>query len=66
MPHMCKQKRKRPTPVRRRLRSWEGHSGRVGAGVVDESAESRKFVQPLRLPLEIYPVRRTYVVVVVR
>jgi len=46
--------------------SWEGRSGRVGAGVGDESTKSRKVVQPLRIPLVICPVRRTYVVVVVR
>jgi len=42
--------------------SWEGHSGRVGAGDVDGNMESRKVVQPLRLPLVFRPVRRTYVV----
>jgi len=42
--------------------SWEGHSGRVGAGVGDERREFRKVVQPLRLPLVIRPVG--YVVVV--
>jgi len=36
----------------------------VGAGVVDESAESYRVLQPLRLPLVIRPLRRTYVVVV--
>jgi len=35
--------------------SWEGHSGGVGAGVGDESAESCGVVRPLR---------RTHVVVV--
>jgi len=44
--------------------SLEGHSGRVGAGVGDESAESCEVVQPLCLPLVIRPVRRTFVVVV--
>ena len=44
--------------------SWQGHSGRVGAGVGNESTESRKVVQPLRLHLVIRPVRRTYVVAV--
>ena len=43
--------------------SWEGHSERVGAGVGDESTGPRKVVQPLRLPLVVRPVRRTYVVV---
>jgi len=44
--------------------SWEGHSGRVGAGGGDEGAESPKVVQPPRLPLVVRPLRRTYVVVV--
>jgi len=35
--------------------SWEGHSGGVGAGVGDESAESCGVIRPLR---------RTHVVVV--
>ena len=43
--------------------SWKGHSRKVGAGVGDESTESRSVVQPLRLPLVIRPVRRTSVVV---
>jgi len=43
--------------------TWEGHSGRDGAGFGDESTESRKVVRPLRLQLVIRPVRRTYVVV---
>ena len=42
--------------------SWEGHSGRVGAG--DENAESCGVVRPLHIPLVIRPLRRTYVVVV--
>jgi len=46
--------------------SWESHSGKVGAGVGDESTESRKTVRPLRLPLVIRPVRRMYIVVVRR
>jgi len=55
MPHLFKQERKRPTPVRSKLRTQavlerEGHSGRAGADVGDESVESRKVVQPLRLP----------------
>ena len=44
--------------------SWEGHSEGVGAGVWDESAESCGVVRPLRIPLVIHPLRRTYVVVV--
>ena len=46
--------------------SWEGHSGGVGAGVGDEYAESCVVVRPLCIPLVIRPLRRTYVVVVVR
>jgi len=44
--------------------SWEGHSGGVGAGVGDESAEACGVVRPLRFPLVIRPLGRTYVVVV--
>ena len=44
--------------------SWEGHSGRVGAGVRDENAESCEVIPPLRIPLVIRPVSCTYVVVV--
>jgi len=44
--------------------SWEGHSWGVGAGVGDENAESCGTVCPLRIPLAIRPLRRTYVVVV--
>ena len=50
----------KPEPVS----SWESHSMKVGAGVGDESTESRSVVQPLRPPLVIRPERRTYVVVV--
>jgi len=46
--------------------SWKGHSRRVGASVEDESAESCRVVQPLRISSVIRPVRRTYVVVVDR
>ena len=46
--------------------AWKGHSGRVDAGVGDESAESRNVVQPLRFPLVIRPGRRTYVIAAVR
>ena len=46
------------------LGSWEGHS-RVGrSGVGDENAEACGIVRPLRIPLVIHPLRRTYVVVV--
>ena len=44
--------------------SWEGHSGWVGAGVGDENAEFYGVFRPLRIPLVIRPLRRTYVVVV--
>jgi len=44
--------------------SWQGHSRRVGAGVGDESTESRGVVQPLLMPSVIRPERRTSVVVV--
>jgi len=44
--------------------SLEGHSGGVCAGVGDENRESCEFVRPLRIPLAIRPLRRTYVVVV--
>jgi len=43
--------------------SWEGHSGVVGADVGDENAESCGTVCPLRIPLVIRSLRRTYVVV---
>ena len=42
--------------------SWEGHSGRVGAGAGDENAESCWAVHPFRIPLVIRPVHHTYVV----
>jgi len=38
--------------------------GWVGAGVGDENAESCWVVRPLRIPLMIRPVHRTFVVVV--
>ena len=43
--------------------SWQGHSGRMGAGVGDKNAKSRKIVQPLLIPLV---VRQCAYVVVVR
>jgi len=69
IPHLYKQERKRPTPVRRRLSRTQAVLGRfapgcVGAGVGDESTESCRVVRPLCLPLVIRPVCRTYVVVV--
>jgi len=33
--------------------SWEGHSGRMGAGVRDKNAKSHKIVQPLLIPLVV-------------
>ena len=45
--------------------SWKGHHERMGAGVRDENAESCGIFRPLRIPLVIFPVFRTYVVVVV-
>ena len=68
IPHLYKQERKRPTPVRRRLSGTNAVIGRVipgwvSVGAGDESTESRKVVQPLRLPLVVRPVRLTYVVV---
>jgi len=44
--------------------SWKGHSGRVGASIVDGNTESRKVVQPLCLTLVNRPGRRTSVIVV--
>jgi len=44
--------------------SQKGHSRRVGAGVGDESTESRSVVQPFRIPLMIRRERRTYVAAV--
>jgi len=41
--------------------SWQSHSGRMGADVGYESTESCRVVRPLRIPLVIRPVRRTYV-----
>jgi len=40
---------------------WEAL--RVVAGVGDENTDSCGVVRPLRIPLVIHPVRRTYVVV---
>jgi len=39
--------------------SWEGHSGRMGASVGDENAESCGIVRPLRFPLVIRSLRHT-------
>jgi len=66
--HLYKQERKRPTPVRTRLSRTQALLGRsfrgVGASVGDENAESCGIVRPLRFPLMIRPLRRTYVIVV--
>jgi len=43
--------------------SWQGHSGRVSAGVAVESMESRGPVQTHRIPSINRPDRRTSVVV---
>ena len=42
--------------------SWEGHSGKMGAGVRDKNAKSHKIVQPLLIPLVV----RQCVYVVIR
>ena len=67
IPCLCKQERKCPTPVRRRLSwthaSWKGHSTRVGADVGDESTDSRSVLRQLRTPSVIRSERRTSVVV---
>ena len=68
MSHLYKQEWKRPTPVRRRLTRTQALLEMVtrgmGAGVGDENAEFCGVVCPLRIPLLIRPMRRTYVVVV--
>jgi len=65
---LYKQERKRPKSGTEAVKpdpgsSWEGHSGGVGAGVGDESADACGIVLPLRIPLVIRPLRRTSVVV---
>ena len=68
IPHLYKQERKCPTPVRRWLSRTQALLVRVirgvGAGVGEENAESCGAIRPLRIPLVIHPLRRTYVVVV--
>jgi len=69
IPHLYKQERKRPMPMRGEVKpdprcSWEGHSGWVGAGVGNESVESCKVIRPLHIPLVVRQVRRAYVFVV--
>jgi len=46
--------------------SWEGHSKGVCTGVWNWSAESCGVARPLRIPLMICPLHRTYVVVVIK
>ena len=67
IPHLYEQEWKRPTPVRKRLSRTQALLGRVTPGgwmsvSVDENAESCGVVRPLRIPLVIHPMRRTYVV----
>jgi len=63
MPHLCKQERKRPTPVRRRLSRIHTVPGRVipgvclGAGVGDKFTDSRSVVKPFRIPHPLYKCR---------
>jgi len=67
--HLCKQERKCPTLVRRRLNKIHTVLGRailaVGANVELKvrSTEHRSVIQPLLIPLVIHSVRRTYVAV---
>ena len=68
IPHLYKQERKRPTPVRGLLcRTKALLVGVIPAGWAPvlgmKVSESRKVVQPLHLPLVIRPLRRTYVVI---
>ena len=44
--------------------SWEGHSGGMCTSVCNWNAESCGVLRPLRIPLMIRPLHRTYVVVV--
>ena len=69
MSHLYKQERKHPTPLRRRLSRTQALLGRVipgrlGVGVGDENAGLCGVVRPLRIPLVIYLLRCTYVVIV--
>ena len=53
IPHLCRQERKRPTPVRKRLSRTQSVLGRVipgggGVGAGDENAESCGVIRPLR------------------
>ena len=68
IPHLYKQERKHPTPVRRRLSPTQAVLRRaIGWGWCrcrDESAQSCRVVRPLRIPLVIRPLRRMYVIVV--
>jgi len=51
IPHLCKQERKRPIPVRRRLSRTQALLGRVipGRCVPVSKMESRSVLQPLRI-----------------
>ena len=68
IPHLYRQERKHPTPVRRRLSRTQALLGRViPEGWVPVSGievRSLGVVRPLRVPLMIRPLRHTYVVVV--
>jgi len=68
IPHLYKQERKRPTPVRRRLSRSHAVTGRAIPGgsvpsVGDDSMESRSALQQLRIPSVTCPERRISVVV---
>ena len=56
IPHLYRQERKRPTPVRRPLSRTQGSGCRC--------RRWKCGVQPLRIPLVIRPLRRTYVFIV--
>jgi len=62
IPYLYKQELKRPTPVRRRLSRTHAVLGRAIPGGWCR-CQGWKY-QPLRIPLLIRPVRRTYFVVV--
>ena len=61
IPHLfSQQKKKRLTQVRRQLSRTQNVLGRVDSGVGDKSTAFRNVLQPLRIPLVIRPVHRTY------
>ena len=67
VPHLCKQERKRPTPVRRRLRRTHAVLARaIPRGWVPmlglEVPSLVSVLRPPRIPSVIRPERRTYVV----